>query len=180
MDSALTITLKVTLRNISPIIWRRFQVPKTMTLRELHSVLQIVMGWGDTHMHSFQLSGVEYGYVDPSSDSKWHDEAQVTVDDIFKKPGDTLRYVYDFRDNWDHEIEFMGPGRNDYLICTEGERACPPEDIGGPTGYERFLHALGDPENDEYESMMNWLDGPYDSEFFDRHKVDENLERWEH
>jgi Plasmid pRiA4b ORF-3-like protein len=52
--------LKVSLRGISPMIWRRLLVPDDLTLYELHRVLQIAVGWEDYHLHAFRLHGRLY------------------------------------------------------------------------------------------------------------------------
>lgn len=57
--------LKITLRGSRPPIWRRFVVPDTITLPELHEVIQIVMGWTDSHLHEFVVGRVSYGVPDP-------------------------------------------------------------------------------------------------------------------
>lgn len=49
------IQLKVRLLGISPMIWRRVMVPTTMTLRELHGALQVVMGWEGIHLYAFDI-----------------------------------------------------------------------------------------------------------------------------
>jgi len=53
-----------------------------------------------------------------------------------------------------------------YPLCLEGERACPPEDVGGTYGYQEYLGAMADPEHEEHESFMEWR-GPFDPEAFD-------------
>jgi hypothetical protein len=57
--------LKVTLREIKTPIWRRVQVPGDITLAKLHRVLQIVMGWTNSHLHKFSIGGVDYAEPDP-------------------------------------------------------------------------------------------------------------------
>ena len=47
---------KVTLKDIKPPVWRRVQVPDC-TLGELHEVIQIAMGWTDSHLHQFVVKG---------------------------------------------------------------------------------------------------------------------------
>jgi Plasmid pRiA4b ORF-3-like protein len=41
--------LKVQLREVRPPVWRRVLVPGEMSLAELHEVLQVAMGWTDSH-----------------------------------------------------------------------------------------------------------------------------------
>ena len=65
--------------------------------------------------------------------------------------GETIRefgYEYDFGDGWEHRIVVESVGKRvpdwPYPLCVAGARACPPEDVGGITGYEAFLKAIAD------------------------------------
>jgi hypothetical protein len=60
--------LKVTLRDIQPPIWRRIQVWEDTTLAQLHTILQIVMGWEDYHLHQFAIGRRLYSVPDPDDD----------------------------------------------------------------------------------------------------------------
>jgi pRiA4b ORF-3-like protein len=53
--------LRVVLRGISPLIWRRLLVHSDTTLAHLHAILQIVFAWSDEHLHCFHIHGQEYG-----------------------------------------------------------------------------------------------------------------------
>ncbi len=53
--------LKVTLRHITPLIWRRLRVTSDTTIARLHDILQTVMGWEDLHLHQFHIHGRTYG-----------------------------------------------------------------------------------------------------------------------
>ena len=83
-------------------------------------------------------------------------------------------YEYDFGDCWKHEVLFEGclkaekGGR--YPLCVEGERACPPEDVGGIGGYEEFLEALADPKHEQHDDFVEWA-GEFDPEMFDVEKT---------
>jgi hypothetical protein len=83
-------------------------------------------------------------------------------------------YEYDFGDCWEHEILFEGCFRAEkgtrYPLCVEGERACPPEDIGGPDGYRRYLETLSDPDHEEWDETSEWR-GPCRPEHFDAESV---------
>lgn len=91
-------------------------------------------------------------------------------------------YEYDFGDSWLHEVvlEAHVPAPKKLPICLGGERACPPEDVGGPHGYEEFLAAIKDPRHEEHESMLEWVGGGFDPEVFDAEKVsfDPPKKRW--
>lgn len=93
--------------------------------------------------------------------------------------GDKLIYEYDFGDGWEHKIriEKILPAEKGkrYPVCLAGKRACPPEDCGGPPGYERLLEVLRDPKHEEYEETLEWLGGPFDPEAFDVNEVNRML-----
>ena len=69
---------------------------------------------------------------------------------------------------------------NLYLACIGGARACPPEDCGGPHGYEHFLEAIRDPKHEEHEQFLRWVGGSFDPEAFDpaRVRFDNPAKRW--
>ena len=52
--------LRVVLRGISPLIWRRLLVRSDATLVDLHAVLQVAFSWDDYHLHRFKIHGREY------------------------------------------------------------------------------------------------------------------------
>lgn len=62
-----------------------------------------------------------------------------------------------------------------------GARACPPEDCGGPHGYERVLEVIANPADEEHASMLEWLGGAYDPAAFDpaRVRFDDPEKRWQ-
>jgi len=65
--------VKVQLREVRPSVWRWVLIPGEATLGELHEVLQIAMGW--TNSHLFAVDGIRYGVPDPDPD--WGDEEVV-------------------------------------------------------------------------------------------------------
>ena len=85
--------------------------------------------------------------------------------------GGKLRYEYDFGDGWEHEIKVEKALDADptthYPRCTAGNRACPPDDCGGPFGYEELLRAIQAPSHPEHEEMLDWIGGEFDPEAFD-------------
>jgi hypothetical protein len=175
-------TLHVELFGIEPSIWRRVDVPADAALAELHAVLQIVMGWQDSHMHLFEIDGVRYGLGDNEYDPDEHDETGVLLGDLGLRAGDRFEYTYDFGDDWVHAVTLEAIRRDvpagDAPRLVDGQRACPPEDCGGPPGYLDLLEALADPEHDEHETMKQWLGRPWDPEDFDVAQHDRVLRRW--
>jgi len=173
---------KVTLKDSDPPIWRRIQVPDC-TLGELHEILQVAMGWEDCHLHQFIVRGENYGPPD-SEDRNWdmekHDEDEIVMSQVAKM-GRPVRftYEYDFADSWHHEIvleQTLVPEPNvDYPRCIEGERACPPEDVGGILGYAEFLEAISDSKHEDHDDMVVWVGGKFDPEKFTVDEVNREL-----
>jgi Plasmid pRiA4b ORF-3-like protein len=163
--------LKVTLADLEPPIWRRIEVPD-VTLGELHDILQVVMGWHDSHMHQFIVDGTYYGQIMPDGfDLEIKDEDGVLLSQVI---GDQKKarfvYEYDFGDSWQHEIvveKTLEPEpKVHYPRCVEGARACPPEDCGGSWGYVDFLEAMADPKHENHRDMKEWIGGKFDPEKF--------------
>lgn len=63
-----------------------------------------------------------------------------------------------------------------YPVCVEGERACPPEDVGGVWGYADFLDAIADPKHEQHDELLQWS-GPFDPEAFDAVKATKRMRR---
>src|SRR5947209_9588338 len=97
--------LKVALRGVKPPIWRRLRVATDLTLRDLHHVLQIALGWTDSHLHEFEIGGKRYGMPDPDEDlgEPPLDEQDYTLGELLQ-PRQRVDYLYDFGDSWHHEI----------------------------------------------------------------------------
>ena len=127
---------KVTLNESHPPIWRRIQVPDC-TLGELHEVLQVVMDWGNSHLHQFIVNGKYFGEATHDDhDMEVEDEDGICLSEIYTgKNTPRIVYEYDFGNGWQHEIileKILEPEpRVTYPCCLEGARACPPEDVGG-------------------------------------------------
>jgi len=174
--------LKVTLRHIRPAIWRRLQVLGDTSLGKLHRVIRVAMGWSDSHLHLFRMGKTEYSQPDPE-DPFWGrnaiDERSVTLAEVAPSEGSLLLYLYDFGDNWEHDIRvetiLVWQKGQVYPICVAGERACPPEDCGGSPGYGHLLKALRDPRYPEHVSLLEWVGGSFDPEAFDLEGVNRRL-----
>jgi hypothetical protein len=162
--------LRIALDGVEPPIWRRVLVPGAFTLDRLHRVFQFAMGWSDRHLHVFDIDGVQYGVPDPDGLLEVSDELDTRLDAVAAK-GARLRYTYDFGDWWEHDVtvEDVGPADPDarYPMCTGGECACPPDDVGGPAGYRDFLAAYSDPAHPDHEAMHVWLGRAFDPAAFD-------------
>lgn len=171
---------EIVMHYIDPPIWRRFQVRDSTTLGTLHEIVQVVIGWEDEHMHEFVHGNIHYGMPDPELHLR--DEDKATLRSLGMKVGDVLGYVYDFGDDWRHDLlleEVLPPVPGaKYPVCLEGERACPPEDCGSVPGYENILRILALPPRKRTEEdldMLEWLGDGYDPEFFDLEGVNSHL-----
>ena len=174
--------LKITLIGIEPPIWRAIQVPGSIKLCCLHSAFQVVMGWKDSHLHQFEKDGKNWGIVQLHQDEEDDvaDDGDVTLAEVLKSEGDSMIYQYDFGDNWQHEVvlEKIDPAETalTHPICLGGERRCPPEDVGGVSGYEEFLEVIVDPHHEEYEHYVGWAGGHFLDQF-DPKAVNNRLSR---
>ncbi len=160
--------IKVELKKIDPPIWRIIQVPSCTSLLRLHRVLQLAMGWTNSHLHLFEVDGKLYGEPGTEWDIEVLDSRKMTLEDIFSKGMTSFLYEYDLGDSWQHEITLLGTVEGEgKLACTAGARACPPEDCGGTMGYYELLVALSDPDHEEHAAMLEWVGGEFDPNAFD-------------
>lgn len=172
--------LRIALREVKPEVWRVVLVPETITLTKLHQVIQAAMGWHGGHLHEFIIGERHYGIPDPDG---W-DPFPVTAEKgvrLLKALGHSkrLKYLYDFGDGWEHSVTIerrLPPTPSQAsVVCVIGQNACPPEDVGGPPGYEEFLRAIGDPDHEEHEQMLNWCGGEFDPKRCDIELINRRL-----
>ena len=174
--------LRVELEGIVPPVWRRIVVPGSMTLPKLHDLLQLVMGWMDSHLHSFTISNHTYSRSLEDGDlaeMKMLDESRHTLVELLGDSVTTFIYEYDFGDGWGHRIDIEAvmkpePDRQ-YPLCLAAARAAPPEDVGGVPGYQEFLDAIGTPDHEEHDSMLTWIGGAFDPAGFDLNTINRTL-----
>jgi len=173
--------LKVTLRGIRPPIWRRLLVSGFATLYDLHEIIQIAMGWDDDHLHDFTVGREHFGIPSQFDWEPILDERRYRLAKVAPTEGSRFWYTYDFGDSWEHLIlvEKILPAEPGVQVpvCVKGKRACPPEDVGGIWGYERFLQAFSNPDDAEYKDYHEWWNGDFDPESFDIDEVNQRLRR---
>jgi hypothetical protein len=177
--------LKLTLNDIKPPIWRRVLVPANTLLPDLHKIIQTSMGWSNGHLHQFKANGKFYGvpFEDQFSGMKTIDYKYIRIYELLKQKEAEIIYEYDFGDGWEHIITLgdilTADPEVDYPICIKGKRNCPPEDCGGPWGYQSMLEVLKNPDHEEYEMFEDWLGEMYidkfDPERFDKERVNQLL-----
>lgn len=172
------VRLRVSLIGIEPEIWRTIDVDDSLTLAQLHQVLQIVFNWFDSHLHRFseddpwaRSNGIPRIGRRPRAwvDAEWlaegdiegeEDEARTTVGEAMQHDG-PLWYMYDMGDSWLHRIDLIDrdaatPGEPLAQLII-GERRAPFEDSGGITGHQEIADILADPSHPDYRSTKAWV-----------------------
>jgi hypothetical protein len=173
--------LKITLQGLRPPIWRRVLVADDTSLAKLNFIIQIAMGWTNSHLHDFTILGERYSEPSPEDWEPVKDERRYKLNQLVTGAKFKFTYQYDFGDSWDHAVVVEkilppDPGVRS-PVCVAGKRACPPEDVGGVWGYTGFLEALADPNHAEHESYLEWIGGEFDPEAFDLDAVNKELRR---
>jgi len=173
--------VRVDLDGAKPPIWRRLRLASDLTLAQLHDILQVAVGWADSHLHQLGMGPRARDPLlepfltpyDLSEGEQGIPEAGVHLDQVLGAAGDRLYYDYDFGDDWKHTIklEKVEPWADGDPVaaCLDGRRACPPEDVGGLWGYQEMLEALAgpvDPDDEEVAERLAWLPPGFDPEKF--------------
>ncbi|MDD5723159.1 MAG: plasmid pRiA4b ORF-3 family protein [Syntrophales bacterium] len=184
---------KITLKGIRPPVWRRIQVPEYYTFWDLHVAIQDAMGWLDYHLHLFRIikpsTGMKEEIGVPDKDFEFETRTlsgrKRKIADYFFMDNPKADYQYDFGDDWEHTITLekivAREEEVEYPVCIAGKNSCPPEDCGGTWGYQNFLEIIKNPDDEEYEEMLEWVGGEFDPEGFDIKDVcfDDPDMRWE-
>jgi hypothetical protein len=172
--------LHVALEDVTPPVWRKLLVPSNITLADLHTAVNEVMGWTNSHLHQFILRDRRFGDVTmpDSEELELEDERKVRLDDLIGEK-QSIGYEYDFGDGWRHEVKVEKKlaldARLPYPLCVGGARACPPEDCGGTGGYEHLLEVLKDEQDPEHDDTITWVGGHFDPEGFDINRTNAGL-----
>src|SRR5208283_606115 len=183
MSTRSAAVLKITLDHVEPKVMRRMVVPSDIRLDRLHLAIQAAMGWTNTHLYEFRIGGAGWGEPDPDGvydgplDAKKGRLSAVLADANSK----TFSYLYDFGDGWEHtvKLEKIAPAieGESSLLLLEAVGRCPPEDCGGPSGYERLLEILADPKDEEHDETLTWCGGPFDPTRADLPALETALDR---
>jgi hypothetical protein len=179
--SQLLLQVKITIADIEPAIWRRLLLPKELNFAQLHEIIQAAFSWTDSHLHQFNVGGLVVGAPefdeDGLNDHQIFEASEIFLRDLdlYHLPDPTILYECDFGDSWRHWIAFETSvervAGQKYPLIVGGARAGPPEDCGGPHGYDDFLEAWRDPDHEENRAMRRWAPRGFDPEAFDRDKT---------
>lgn len=191
LEAALTpkcFTLKISLQDIKPEIWRLVEVPSTLTLIQLHETIQTVMGWEDYHLHQFSKGKTYYMSEEQLEEqmswaSNCVDYTDVTIGELLVRKRSKICYEYDFGDGWEHDIILEAQrsykaGEQPRIFLIDRANACPPEDCGGSPGYMALKDAMKNKRTKAYKEYVEWLGGPFDPQAFDddKEEINEMLE----
>jgi hypothetical protein len=184
--------LEVVLNHVKPQVRRRLQVPGNANLGWLHAVIQVALGWTNSHLHQFRdgervISDPAFELDEFEGSPPVLDERKVTLMQVAPRRLDELLYEYDFGDSWEHTVtvaKVLDPdaAAAKIALCLDGARACPPDDCGGAWGYEDLLKIIRNPRHKEHKTMLGWLGHPFDPEAFDLNKANTFLRKlkWPH
>lgn len=170
------------MRGLRPPIWRVLWAASTTRLSDFNTVLQLVMGWSNLHLHQFEKDDLRFGIPDPYFPDGTCCETDYLLNELMREAGDKLMYRYDFGGEWVHKVllEKILPfdERIPLPLCLRGKRACPLEDIGGPRGYKDFLDILSDSAHPGHADMSAWIGEEFDPEHFDLIRTNLALEEY--
>lgn len=182
--------LRITLEDVKPVIYRKISVPSNIRLYHLAPIILRTMGWGGYHLEQFVQNRTTFyepkeevekmnAENEPSSKLISIDWATVTLGDVLKKKGDSIKYIYDLGDYWEHNIKLMeihnyppNADREPYIL--EGKNACPPDDVGGTGGFQHMLDVMSNPglNLEEWKMFKDWLPRGYDPKYFSIHDAE--------
>lgn len=162
-----SVELKISLNLLNQEVWRTVILPINTTFDKFHKVIQTLFSWQDYHLHEFHvMSGDQIGTI-LLPDEEMYDAPDATERKIEKgvelaeyfPQSPKLKYIYDFGDYWEHDITLVRHLPKHHIsaiYCVDGDGRTPPEDVGGPGGYEEFLEIINDPLHPLREEMLDW------------------------
>ena len=174
------VTIRIELAGSEPLIWREVEVPTSITLGELHTIVQYVMNWEDDHLWEFTIGKERFGL---NTGDSWdyqpkRDADMVRLRDVLKPRRTKIQYLYDFGDSWEHSITVtkvrQGEPGAAYPRYIGGENNAPPEDCGGLYGFYNLLDAVGDPAHPDHNYAAEWFED-YDPKHVDASRIKQAL-----
>jgi Plasmid pRiA4b ORF-3-like protein len=184
----MTFQIKIQILDLgSPDVWRRLMVPANFSFHHFHNIIQAAFGWTNAHLYEFSPEGIGSNPVithpDFMPETEYRNSVRFKLSQHFAQKGDKIIYTYDFGDGWAHLItlESITDEPTQRVTCIDGGGACPPEDCGGPGGYQNFKLAINDPAHEEFASLKEWAGigkrGKWDASKFNKERTNRILEK---
>ena len=176
----IVLRIRVQLQRVRPVVWRRIEVPGSITLDRLHTVVHVAMGWPGVDGYEFsvgrssrdpwrkafvsaeQLASLRGGaartghqFEEPAI------ESEVRVAEVLARPGDVLLYRYGLA--WEHRLrlEKVTPG-DVRPRCVAGRRAVPANYLLNGWNYSAlFATAQALANGAEDDDAAGWLAGHF-------------------
>ena len=165
-------TLRIKLRDISPSIWRKIEVPSNVKLTSLAEIIITAMGWFNEHLHQFYTKDrVYYATAQKEDNFNTYWGGDFSIDHLLGKEKDKAVFEYDYGDSWEHDVvlskvEEYADDEPHVVKLIGGKRACPPEDCGGIWGYKDLCEAMKHPYSKHARELKGWLGYQFDPEEF--------------
>lgn len=182
-EPAPSYVLHISLTFSDPLIWRRVQVPGSISLATLHHVIQVSMGWSDSHVHQFLVGKISYAPTLGSGtikENERYDERNYKLQDLEEGMQFMFAYLYDAGDIWEHEIRLeevvISQQELPEPVLLSGEQACPPETMSDIHEYQSLLTSLEDSSRSSRKKLAELTDSSsFDPDYFDlddaRHRL---------
>ncbi len=179
-DDSVVYSLRISLDDSKPSVWRRVLV-KAANLEVLHHIIQLTMGWNDSHLHGFEIRRTRVPLVE---DGAAIDERAISIAQLHAAHIKKFRYTYDFGDDWRHTIVIEDACAASptilYPQCVDGKGIAPLEDIGGMRNWSSLLDAIRHPEKEreeEIDALLGRLGPDFSPLAFDLAKINLRLQR---
>lgn len=192
------IKLKINLDDMPHSVYRKVLVPEDVNMMQMHYIVQIAMGWKFAHLFQFcdkkyeattiasiPVEEDDFPYFGGRAKESKADQVKLKEDFELLYGRKPFWYWYDFGDDWWHRITFQKPTKKELElfagipVCVGAFGACPPEDVGGPWGYQGFLDTIQNKKHPEYAEMREWMgmsrSEKYDAEFVDLESINNFL-----
>lgn len=181
------IRIKISLDKTNPLIWRELLVRRDITFYKLHHVIQLAMGWTNSHLFEFKIEGYRIGEIFENMEeldgSHIINAKETKLISLVDKEGECFKYEYDFGDGWNHTIIFENyesiEPKQQLPFCVSGALKCPPEDCGGIPGFYDFLSVISNKRHPEHRETKTWAGGKFDPAEFDVLKINKQLKNIE-
>jgi hypothetical protein len=137
----LLLRLKLLLRDVHAAVWRCVTLADSLSIADLHKVIQLLMGWDDDHLHRFRIHGRDFGIAYVGGPGFDEDAAAVPLTRFWFRPIERFLYEYDFTAGWQVEMRVEEVAEEALCqshripVCVAGRERGPPDGFGGPRAH---------------------------------------------